>query len=141
LFPGKPIVIGEVGWPSNGRTRESAVASEANEALFLRRFLAHASREGWIYYVMEAFDQPWKSQIEGAVGAYWGVYDVERQPKFPFTGRSCGCRSGAVSPAVRDRRAVVLACCSSTVARCRVAAVASSRPSCTRRRRRRLGVL
>ena len=26
-FPGKPIVIGEVGWPSDGRTRESAVAS------------------------------------------------------------------------------------------------------------------
>ena len=86
LFPDKTIVIGEVGWPSNGRTRESAVASEANQALFLRRFLAHASREGWIYYVMEAFDQPWKSQTEGAVGAYWGVYDVEREAKFPLNG-------------------------------------------------------
>jgi exo-beta-1,3-glucanase (GH17 family)/cellulose synthase/poly-beta-1,6-N-acetylglucosamine synthase-like glycosyltransferase len=84
-FPGKPIVIGEVGWPSNGRTRNSAVASESNQALFMRRFLAHAQREGWIYYVMEAFDQPWKEKIEGAVGAYWGVYDVARQPKFPFT--------------------------------------------------------
>ena len=84
-FPGKPIVIGEVGWPSNGRTRDSAVSSESNEALFLRRFLAHAEREHWIYYVMEAFDQPWKEKIEGAVGAYWGVYDVARQPKFPFT--------------------------------------------------------
>jgi len=84
-FPGKPIVIGEVGWPSNGRTRDAAVASESNQALFMRRFLAHAQREGWIYYVMEAFDQPWKEKIEGAVGAYWGVYDVARQPKFPFT--------------------------------------------------------
>ncbi len=84
-FPGKPIVIGEVGWPSNGRTRDSAVASESNQALFMRRFLAHAESEGWIYYVMEAFDQPWKEGIEGAVGAYWGVYDVARQPKFPFT--------------------------------------------------------
>ena len=34
---------------------------------------------------MEAFDQPWKTDIEGAVGAYWGVYDVERNPKFEFT--------------------------------------------------------
>ncbi len=41
-FPGKPIVITEVGWPSNGRTREGAVASPSNEALFLRRFLARA---------------------------------------------------------------------------------------------------
>ncbi len=43
-FPGKPIIIGEVGWPSNGRTREGAVASMANEALFLRRFLQHAEK-------------------------------------------------------------------------------------------------
>ena len=44
-FPRKPIVIAEIGWPSRGRTRESAVASDANEALFLRRFL-HARAEG-----------------------------------------------------------------------------------------------
>jgi len=83
-FPGKPIVIAEVGWPSNGRTRRAAVASEANEAIFLRVFLARAAAENYVYYVMEAFDQPWKRATEGAVGAYWGVYDVERQPKFAF---------------------------------------------------------
>ncbi|HVH83911.1 MAG TPA: glycosyltransferase [Steroidobacteraceae bacterium] len=84
-FPHKPIVIAEIGWPSRGRTRESAVASEANEALFLRRFLNRAEREQIKYYVMEAFDQPWKAYQEGAVGSYWGVYDVNRQPKFAFT--------------------------------------------------------
>ena len=84
-FPGKPVVIAEVGWPSNGRTRHSAVASMANEATFLRRFLARAAQEEYVYYVMEAFDQPWKRSTEGAVGAYWGVYNVEREAKFPFT--------------------------------------------------------
>jgi len=84
-FPHKPIVVAEIGWPSRGRTRESAVASEANEALFLRRFIARAQKEGINYYVMEAFDQPWKAYMEGAVGSYWGVYDVNRQPKFAFT--------------------------------------------------------
>jgi exo-beta-1,3-glucanase (GH17 family)/cellulose synthase/poly-beta-1,6-N-acetylglucosamine synthase-like glycosyltransferase len=86
-YPGKPIVIAEIGWPSNGRTRQGAVASEANEAIFLRRFLARAKIENYIYYVMEAFDQPWKSarQSEGSVGAYWGVFDVDRQPKFAFS--------------------------------------------------------
>jgi exo-beta-1,3-glucanase (GH17 family)/cellulose synthase/poly-beta-1,6-N-acetylglucosamine synthase-like glycosyltransferase len=83
-FPGKPVIVGEVGWPSNGRTRESAVASQSNEALFLRRFLSWAEREGIVYYIMEAFDQPWKGQTEGAVGAYWGVYDANRNPKFEF---------------------------------------------------------
>jgi exo-beta-1,3-glucanase (GH17 family)/cellulose synthase/poly-beta-1,6-N-acetylglucosamine synthase-like glycosyltransferase len=86
-FPGKPVVIAEIGWPSHGRTRESAVASDANEALFLRRFLIRAEKERISYYLMEAFDQPWKGQgmLEGAVGAYWGVYDVNRKPKFAFT--------------------------------------------------------
>jgi cellulose synthase/poly-beta-1,6-N-acetylglucosamine synthase-like glycosyltransferase len=83
-FPNKPIVIAEVGWPSNGRSIKDASASNANEAIFLRRFLDKARTEGYVYYVMEAFDQPWKADLEGAVGAYWGVYDVNRQPKFEF---------------------------------------------------------
>ncbi len=83
-FPDKKILIGEVGWPSDGRTREAAVASEANEALFLRRFLHRADELNYDYFLMEAFDQPWKAENEGGVGAYWGVYDVERNPKFSF---------------------------------------------------------
>jgi exo-beta-1,3-glucanase (GH17 family)/cellulose synthase/poly-beta-1,6-N-acetylglucosamine synthase-like glycosyltransferase len=83
-FPGKKIVLAEVGWPSNGRTREAAVATESNEAMFLRRFLARAREQGYVYYLMEAFDQPWKAQSEGSVGAYWGVWNVDREAKFPF---------------------------------------------------------
>jgi exo-beta-1,3-glucanase (GH17 family)/cellulose synthase/poly-beta-1,6-N-acetylglucosamine synthase-like glycosyltransferase len=84
-FPHKQIVIAEIGWPSRGRTRESAVASVANEALFLREFLHRAEKDEIVYYLMEAFDQPWKAYQEGAVGSYWGVYDVERRPKFAFS--------------------------------------------------------
>ena len=84
-YPDKEIVISEVGWPSNGRTRQGAVASHANQARFLRRFLAAAEREQITYYLMEAFDQPWKRRIEGDVGSHWGVYDAEREPKFAFT--------------------------------------------------------
>lgn len=83
-FPGKPIVIGEVGWPSSGRSIKEASASKASEAIFLRRFIERANQEGYVYYLMEAFDQPWKTNLEGAVGGYWGVYDVNRQPKFEF---------------------------------------------------------
>jgi exo-beta-1,3-glucanase (GH17 family)/cellulose synthase/poly-beta-1,6-N-acetylglucosamine synthase-like glycosyltransferase len=84
-FPNKEVVIGEVGWPSNGRRNRGAEASLANQTRFLRRFLAHAEREGYVYYVMEAFDQTWKTRIEGATGAYWGVYNTNREPKFAFT--------------------------------------------------------
>jgi hypothetical protein len=79
------VIIGEIGWPSEGRNRAGAVASVSNEALFLRRFLARAEKEGVRYYIMEAFDQPWKARDEGAVGSYWGIYDVDRHPKFEFT--------------------------------------------------------
>ena len=86
LFPDKPIVIGEVGWPSGGRTRGQAVASPANEAKFLRRFLDVAEKNGYTYYLMEAFDQIWKGKdLEGEAGAYWGVYNEARQAKFEFT--------------------------------------------------------
>lgn len=84
-YPDKPVIISEVGWPSNGRTRKDAVASHANQAKFLRRFLAAADREGITYYLMEAFDQPWKRQIEGEAGSHWGVYNDEREAKFAFT--------------------------------------------------------
>jgi exo-beta-1,3-glucanase (GH17 family)/cellulose synthase/poly-beta-1,6-N-acetylglucosamine synthase-like glycosyltransferase len=84
-FPNKQIVIGEVGWPSNGRKNRGAEASLENQTRFLRRFLHHAEKEGYIYYVMEAFDQPWKSRLGGAIETYWGVYGTDREPKFTFT--------------------------------------------------------
>ena len=83
-YPTKEIVIAEVGWPSNGRTRQGAVASQANQAIFLRRFLDAAEREGYTYYIMEAFDQLWKRELEGEAGTHWGVYNTERDPKFDF---------------------------------------------------------
>jgi exo-beta-1,3-glucanase (GH17 family)/cellulose synthase/poly-beta-1,6-N-acetylglucosamine synthase-like glycosyltransferase len=84
-FPKKRIIITEVGWPSSGRTREHAVASLANEAFFLREFVKLAQANGYTYYICEAFDQPWKEKTqEGGAGAYWGVWDADRQPKFPL---------------------------------------------------------
>lgn len=85
-FPDKPIVIGETGWPSEGRTRRGAEASIANEAYFDRAFVQLAMEKGYDYYLIEAYDSPWKGGNEGAVGAYWGLYDANGNPKFGFTG-------------------------------------------------------
>ncbi|MGV1014182.1 MAG: beta-1,6-glucan synthase [Methyloceanibacter sp.] len=84
-FPGKEIWIGEVGWPSAGRMRERALPSPANQARVLSGVVAAAKEEGWKVNLIEAFDQPWKRQIEGTVGGNWGLFDnVEREPKFQF---------------------------------------------------------
>ena len=85
-FPGKPIVITEVGWPSDGQPFKHATPSLANQAKFLREFLNRGEKEKIIYYVIEAFDQPWKIAREGSSGAYWGIYNAERKPKFPMVG-------------------------------------------------------
>ena len=85
-YPGKKIVIGETGWPSEGRVKKGSVPSAAMEATYLRQFLTLATAKNFDYYIMEAFDQPWKADQEGAVGAFWGILDAEGKPKFSFTG-------------------------------------------------------
>jgi exo-beta-1,3-glucanase (GH17 family)/glycosyltransferase involved in cell wall biosynthesis len=86
-FPNKHIVVGEVGWPSNGDRRERAYPSISNEAIFDREWLIWAQKENVDYYLFEAFDQPWKESLgEGRTGAYWGIFNADRQPKFPFIG-------------------------------------------------------
>jgi exo-beta-1,3-glucanase (GH17 family) len=84
-FDGKEIWIGEVGWPSEGRMRDGALPSPANQARVLSDVVAAAKEEGWKVNLIEAFDQPWKRLLEGTVGGYWGLYDdAQRQPKFRF---------------------------------------------------------
>ncbi len=85
-FAPKEILIGETGWPSEGRHREAAVPSRFDEASFLRGFIARAEAGGWRYNLIEAFDQPWKRNSEGMVGGYWGLFDADRGDKGILTG-------------------------------------------------------
>jgi exo-beta-1,3-glucanase (GH17 family) len=84
-FPGKDILIGEVGWPSAGRMREGALPSPANQALVLEDVMARARAGNYRANLIEAFDQPWKRKLEGTVGGYWGVLTAGgREPKFAW---------------------------------------------------------
>jgi exo-beta-1,3-glucanase (GH17 family) len=83
-FPGKEILIGETGWPSMGRMREGALPSRTNQARIVSEILDLAKREGFRVNLIEAYDQPWKRQLEGTVGGYWGLFDsVNRVVKYP----------------------------------------------------------
>ena len=86
MFPKKPLLLSEVGWPSNGHMRGGADATPADQAVYLRTLVNKLNRQGFNYFVIEAFDQPWKASDEGSVGAYWGVYNANRQQKFNFEG-------------------------------------------------------
>ncbi len=82
----KPILIGESGWPSVGRQRGAAVPGVVNEARFIRDLIQVVNRHGFDYNIVEAFNQPWKSNNEGVVGANWGLLTIDREPVFPLTG-------------------------------------------------------
>lgn len=82
----KPLLIGETGWPSAGRQRFGAKPSLINEAHYVRDFLQKAERYGWQYNIIEAIDQPWKRDLEGTVGGYWGVFDTQLEAKFALDG-------------------------------------------------------
>ena len=83
---GKPLLIGETGWPSYGRQRQDAPASLRGQAQFIREFSAVARADDIPYNIIEAFDQPWKRRSEGAVGGYWGIFSADSQAKFPLRG-------------------------------------------------------
>src|SRR3954452_17123772 len=84
-FPGKEILIGETGLPSEGRMREGALPSRTNQARIVSEILDLAKREGFRVNLIEAYDQPWKRQLEGTVGGYWGLFDAagQRAVKYP----------------------------------------------------------
>lgn len=81
----KPILIGETGWPSLGRQRNESSPGLVNQARYVREFLQVAHEKNWQYNIIEAIDQPWKRALEGTVGGYWGVYDVNFNPKFSLS--------------------------------------------------------
>src|SRR5215469_7443155 len=83
-FPGKEILIGETGWPSQGRMREGALPSRTNQARVVSEILTLAKQENFRVNLIEAYDQPWKRKLEGTVGGYWGLFDsVRRALKYP----------------------------------------------------------
>jgi exo-beta-1,3-glucanase (GH17 family) len=84
VFPGKEILIGETGWPSRGRMRDGALPSRINQARFISEVLNRARLENFRVNLFEAYDEPWKRQWEGTVGAHWGLFDGDdRELKYP----------------------------------------------------------
>jgi glucan 1,3-beta-glucosidase len=83
-FPAKEILVGETGWPSAGRMRDSALPSRTNQARVVSEILDLAKNENFRVNLIEAYDQPWKRQLEGTVGGYWGLIDsAQRAVKYP----------------------------------------------------------
>jgi exo-beta-1,3-glucanase (GH17 family) len=100
-FPAKEILIGETGWPSQGRMRAGALPSRTNQARVVSEILGLARQENFRVNLIEAYDQSWKRELEGTVGGYWGLFDSEQRAvkyppgvaisNFPFWKLQMGC--------------------------------------------------
>jgi hypothetical protein len=83
-FAGKPIWIGETGWPAAGRQRAGAVPGKVEQSRFVSELLERGRALN--YNLIEGFDQPWKRSFEGAMGGYWGLFDQLGRARVAFTG-------------------------------------------------------
>ena len=86
-YPGKPMVLGETGWPTMVDhvamdMSSTSVASEANQARFYREALAGFRARNLPAWMFDAIDEMWKATDgEGPVGSHWGIFTSARAPK------------------------------------------------------------
>ena len=79
---GKRVIITETGWPSKGSSLRGADPSNKN---FLKYFI---NAQKWSYeeeiemFYFSSFDESWKINSEGDVGAFWGIWDSNVKSKF-----------------------------------------------------------
>ncbi|SHG65784.1 glycoside hydrolase family 17 protein [Winogradskyella jejuensis] len=79
---GKPIIITETGWPSEGGGLRGAQAGpEAAMKYFIDAMRWTKENDIPIFY-FSSFDESWKTGDEGDVGAYWGLWDKHENLKF-----------------------------------------------------------
>ena len=86
LFAGKPIWVGETGWPAAGRQRAGAKPGVFEQTLLVRQLASRAAAEGVSLNIIEAFDQPWKRALEGAMGGAWGLFGADGARRVNLSG-------------------------------------------------------
>ena len=79
---GKRVIITETGWPSKGSSLRGANPSNKN---FLKYFInaqKWSNEEDIEMFYFSSFDESWKINSEGDVGAFWGIWDSNTKSKF-----------------------------------------------------------
>jgi GPH family glycoside/pentoside/hexuronide:cation symporter len=79
---GKPVMIAETGWPSQGSDNEGAAPSEINAMKYFINVQNWAKQEQIELFYFSSFDESWKVRHEGDVGERWGIWDKNEQLKF-----------------------------------------------------------
>lgn len=79
---GKRVIITETGWPSEGGSLKGAIASNENAMRYFIETQNWSKQNNIEIFYFSSFDESWKVGPEGAVGAYWGLWDKDEKLKF-----------------------------------------------------------
>jgi len=79
---GKKVIISETGWPNLGTPEGGAVPSLENAVRYFINTYLWADEEDIEIFYFSSFDETWKVDKEGDVGAYWGLWDKDGNMKY-----------------------------------------------------------
>jgi exo-beta-1,3-glucanase (GH17 family) len=79
---GKRVIVSETGWPNVGTACGGAEPSFRSAIKYFVDTCRWAEEDGIELFYFAAFDEAWKTGAEGDVGAYWGLWDKDGQPKY-----------------------------------------------------------
>jgi len=80
--PGKLVIIGETGWPSEGEITLAAKPSPKNASRYFYEVQCWAARNDVNVFYFSAYDEQWKAPPQFA--AHWGVWESDGTIKPDF---------------------------------------------------------
>ncbi|MGL1892462.1 MAG: glycosyl hydrolase family 17 protein [Spirochaetaceae bacterium] len=78
----KKVIISETGWPNIGTKFFGAIPSKENAIKYFINTYNWAKEEDLEIFYFSTFDEAWKVEDEGDVGAYWGIWDKNGKLKY-----------------------------------------------------------
>ena len=79
---GKRVIVSETGWPNIGTPTDGAVPSTESAIRYLLETYRWAEEDAVEVIYFSAFDEAWKVDKEGDVGAFWGLWDKDGHMKY-----------------------------------------------------------
>lgn len=79
---GKRVIITETGWPNEGPEEWGAEPSYENAIKYFLGTYQWAEEEDIEVFYFSSFDEVWKVEDEGGVGAHWGLWDKSGNLKY-----------------------------------------------------------
>lgn len=79
---GKKVIITETGWPNIGERFHGSIPSEENALKYFVNTQLWSKEDDIDILYFSSFDESWKVDSEGDVGAFWGLWDKKESLKY-----------------------------------------------------------